>query len=191
MKQSDLKLQNVDFDLFGALEALDRKDYGYYDRLTEEQQKKFVPFMMLHWMSSIKKQGELSKYYVIAANEFVNKHFFNEYIQRHPKLIWYMLCVASPNSGVQFHQWIPHLNHKIGELKVAATKKEVAEYFKKISNANDKVINETSVEFVQLQNLRYRLAKLFPSMKLCDIEYLSTIVNEQDINDYEKENGNY
>ena len=35
MKDSDLKLQNVDFDLFAALDALDRKDYGYFDSLTE------------------------------------------------------------------------------------------------------------------------------------------------------------
>ena len=49
----DEKLEKQDFDLFEAITAIDKKDYGYYDRLTPEQQKKFVPFMMVHWISYI------------------------------------------------------------------------------------------------------------------------------------------
>jgi hypothetical protein len=190
MKDSDLKLQHVDFDLFGALDALDKKDYGYYDRLTEEQQKKFVPYMILHWISSIKKTGELGKYYVLATEEFANKHMFNEYIQRHPKLQWLMLCAVSPNTGKQFHQYIPHLNQRIGELKVAANKKEVAEYFKKIYNITDDVAKEASEEFIEIQHKRHRLAKLYPLMKIRDIEYLSSMVTDQELDEYEKQYGN-
>ena len=43
----DEKLEKQDFNLFEAIAAIDKKDYDYYDRLTPEQQKKFVPFMML------------------------------------------------------------------------------------------------------------------------------------------------
>lgn len=50
----DEKFEKIDFDLFEALAAIDRKDYGYYDRLTEEQQRKFSPYMMVRWMSSMK-----------------------------------------------------------------------------------------------------------------------------------------
>ena len=32
----DEKFENTDLDLFEVLAALDKKDYGYYDRLTEE-----------------------------------------------------------------------------------------------------------------------------------------------------------
>lgn len=191
MKADDLKLQHIDFDLFAALDAIDKKDYGYYDRLTDEQKKKFIPYMMLHWVSSIKKQGELSKYYVIATNEFANVNMFNENIQRHPKLQWLMLCVASPSMGKQFHQYIPHLNAKIGELKVAATKKEVSEYFKKVYDITDKLANETSEEFIAIQKKRYRLAKLFPIMKISDIEYLSSIITDQELYEYEEHHGNH
>jgi hypothetical protein len=58
----DEKFQNIDFDLFEALSALDRKDYGYLDRLTEEQQKKFVPYMMTHWMSAVKGGSDIQGY---------------------------------------------------------------------------------------------------------------------------------
>ncbi len=47
---TDEKFEKQDFNLFEAIAAIDKKDYGYYDRLTPEQQRKFVPFMMLHWI---------------------------------------------------------------------------------------------------------------------------------------------
>ena len=50
----DEKFEKTDIDLFDVLAAMDKKDYGYYDKLTEEQKKKFVPYMMVLWMSCIK-----------------------------------------------------------------------------------------------------------------------------------------
>jgi len=47
----DEKFENVDFDLFKAIDAIDRKDYGWWDTLTEEQTKKFSAYMLLHWIS--------------------------------------------------------------------------------------------------------------------------------------------
>ena len=190
MKDSDLKLQNIDLDLFSVLEALDKKDYGYYDRLTEEQQKKFVPFMMLHWMSSIKKQGEVGNYYVLATEELANKHIFNEYVQRHPKLQWLMLCSISPNMGKQFHQWIPHLSNKISELKTASKSKDYADYLSKVYNTADTVtIRDISDELSAEQNKKYRLAQLFPSMKLADIDLLAKHVTDKELLEYERECG--
>lgn len=190
MKDSDLKLQNVDFDLFAALEALDRKDYGYFDSLTEEQQKKFVPYMMLHWVSSIKKQGEVGKYYVLATEELANKHIFNEYVQRHPKLQWLMLCSISPNMGKQFHQWIPQLSNKISELKTNSKSKDFSDYLSKIYNTADTVsIRELSTQLSTEQNKKYRLAQLFPSMKLIDIEILSKHVTDEELAEYEQQCG--
>lgn len=190
MKDSDLKLQNVDFDLFAALEALDRKDYGYFDKLTEEQQKKFVPYMMVHWVSSIKKQGEVGKYYVLATEEIANKHMFNEYIQHHPQLQWLMLCAVSPNMGKQFHQWIPQLSMKYGELKAAAPKKEYVSYFTKIyKDADTKTITEVADELASDQLIKYRLGRLFPSMKLIDIEMLSKQITNEELVEYERQCG--
>lgn len=190
MKDSDLKLQNVDFDLFAALEALDRKDYDYFDTLTEEQQKKFVAYMMLHWTSSIKKQGEIGKYYVLATEECANKHMFNEYVQRHPKLQWLMLCTVSPNMGKQFHQWIPQLSNKIGELKVGSKPKDFSDYLSKVYNTADTItLRELSNELSADQNKKYRLAQLFPSMKLIDIDILSKHVTDKELTEYEQQCG--
>ena len=187
----DEKFQDQDFDLFDALAALDKKDYGYYDRLTPEQQKKFVPFMMTHWMSAIKGSEGLSRYYVMSTSEYANKHLFNENVQKHPKLQWLMLCAASPGLGKQFHQWIPNISPSVTKLKSPAKIKEIKEYYKKIypkANASD--IEEVSEAFVENHKKKCHLAALFPNLKIEDIELLSNVITDKDIEQYERELGN-
>ena len=187
----DEKFEKQDFDLFEALNAIDNKDYGYFDRLTPEQQKKFVPFMMLHWMSAIKANEGLSRYYVMSAAEYANKYMFNENVQKHPKLQWLMLCSASPGLGKQFHQWIPHIKTNVSKLKETAKVKDVKEYFKKVyPKTSDSDLTELSQAFVENQKRRMYLAERFPNMKYDEIELLSDLVTDQDIKQYEQDLGN-
>jgi hypothetical protein len=187
----DEKFQNIDFDLFTALEALDKKKYEYYDNLTEEQKKKFVPYMLTHWMSQVKSNSDVQSYYIQSVNYHTNLNLFNENVQKHPKLQWLMLCASSPNLGKQFHQWIPHLSERIGKLRDKAKEKEVSEYFKKVySKANEKDIKQISKIFTEEQNKKFYLAEQFPNLKLDDLETLSKIVSEDDITRYEADKGN-
>ena len=105
---TDEKFEKVDFDLFEALAAIDRKDYGYYDRLTEEQQKKFSPYMMVRWMSNMKGSAALQQYHVLSVNEFANTHLFSEFVSKHPKLQWLLLTTVSPNMGKHRHEWMAY-----------------------------------------------------------------------------------
>jgi hypothetical protein len=187
----DEKFEQQDFDLFDALNALDKKDYGYIDRLTEEQQKKFVPYMMTHWMSAIKASGDIQAYYLQSVDYHANKHLFNEYVQKHPKLQWYMLCASSPGIGKQFHQWIPHLSNKVTLLKESPKAKDVKDYYTKIyPKASASNLNAISEAFVEEHKKKVYLAKLYPDLKQTDIELLSQLVTDDDIKQYEKDRGN-
>lgn len=188
---SEEKFEKVDFDLFKAIEAIDKKDYNYFNSLTEEQKKKFVPYMMLHWISTVKGNSTLSAYYLLTSDMVANKHMFNEKVQHHPELQWLMMCASSPGLGKQFHQWIPHLSNKLGELRDKAKVKDVQDYFEKIYKGVDSsVIKECASEYATQQNHKYRLAKLYPNMKLADIELLSNYVSNDDLNEYDKQSGN-
>lgn len=190
-KDKDNSFENIDFDLFEALTALDKKDYSYYDRLTSEQQRKFVPYMMILWMSAVKGSPELSGYYLMNTDYTANKYFFNENIMKHPKLQWLMLCASSPGLGKQFHQWIPHIKERVSRLQETAKTKDIKEYYKKIySKASEKDITELSGLFVEQQKRKVYLAEKFPSLKISDIEVLNDLVTDQEIQDYEKESGN-
>ena len=188
---ADEKFDKQDFDLFDALTAIDKKDYSYYDRLTPEQQKKFVPFMMLHWVSAIKGSGDLQSYYLQSTDYHANKYMFNEAVQKHPKLQWLMLCAASPGIGKQFHQWIPHIRERVSKLKELPKTKEMKEYFKKIyPKSSDSDLTTISAVFVDTQKKKMYLADKFPELKFDEIELLSDIITDQDIAKYEEDSGN-
>jgi hypothetical protein len=188
---TDEKFEDTDLDIFKALEALDRKDYGYYSKLTEEQQKKFVPYMMTHWMSAIGATGMLGAYYTMSTDQNANKYLFNERVQQHPELQWLMLCASSPGMGKQFHQWIPHLNAKFGRLEVKATKKDAREYFEKVyKGASKEDIALITDAYVEEQNHQHRLSQLYPDMKIDDIKTLSKIITSEDLDQYEAQCGN-
>ena len=188
----DEKLENQDFNLFEALAALDKKDYGYYDRLTPEQQRKFEPFMLIKWLSYIKGSGDIAGYYVMSIEYNANKYLFNEYIyKKHTKLQWLMLCAASPGLGKQQRQWLPQIKERVSLLKNPAELKDIKEYFTKIyPKANTEDITEYSKEFVKGQKKKVHLAEIYPHLKIADIEVLSQTVTDEDITQYEKDRGN-
>lgn len=190
-KQFEDKFDKVDFDLFDALNALDKKDYGYYDRLSEEQKKKFVPFMLIHFLSSVKGNRDLQAYYVMSTNHHANKYLFNELVQKHPKLQWLMLVASSPGIGKQFHQYIPHIKDKVAKLREVAKTKDIEEYYKKIYNkADPNIIKKLTSEYMSQQKRKVYLAQKFPELKLEDVEVLNKIITNLEIQQYEHDSGN-
>ena len=188
---TDEKFTNQDFDLFKAIDAVDAKNYSWFSQLTDEQKRKFVPYMMVHWISSVKKTGMIGAYYVRSVDANANKYLFDDTITNHPELQWLMLCASSPGIGKQFHSWIPHMNVKVAQLKEPATKKDVKDYFGKVyAGLKPEVLEDIAVSYTASQRHAHTLSKMYPNMKREDIEQLSKIVSEQDIEEYERESGN-
>lgn len=186
---TDEKFEKIDFDLFEALAAIDRKDYGYYDRLTEEQKKKFAPFMIIKWISAIKSNAKLQSYYILATNVYANKYLFNENVMKHPKLQWLMLCSIGLGTK-QFHQWIPQLKESVSKLKEKPKLDEISDYYAKVYPKTDKqLIKEISQQFVQEYSRKQFIAQEYPSMKIDEIEVLSAITTDDDIKRYEEQKG--
>ena len=187
---ADEKFTDIDFPLFDALAALDKKDYEFFDRLTVEQQKGFSPFMLVHWLSAVTGVADLQRYYLQNTDIAANKHMFHETIIKHNKLQWLMLCAVSPGMGKQYHKWIPHIKRNYTLLIEEAKQKEVQDYFSKVyPSANKNVLAEISEEFTRIQKRKFKLAKLFPDLKVSDIETLNEVVSDEQIIEYEKNLG--
>lgn len=182
---------STEFDLFEALTALDKKDYGYYSRLTEEQKRKFVPFMLVQWLSAVKGNSELQQYYLSSTDYHANKYLFNENVQKHPELVWMMLCAASPGMGKQFHQWIPNISQSVSKLKTSPKLKDISDYYAKVyPNISKSDIKEVATAFMEEHKIKKYLAGIYPTLKLEDIETLSKFVTQDDIKEYERQLGN-
>ena len=113
-------------NIVNEMRMFDRKVRSFYDDLTEEERKKFSPFLMIRWGSAVEGSRELQEFYVIATNERLNKHFFNINTARHKKLQWLMATTVSPDLGTQRHSWI---SLKKKESGAGTKRKQLAEIF--------------------------------------------------------------
>ena len=189
--KAEEKLTNVDFDLFDALYALDKKDYGYYSRLSEEQKKKFVPYMLIQWLSNVKGSEELQRYYISSVDYYANKYLLHESVSKHPELVWLMLCAASPGIGKQYHQWIPNISTNISKLKTVPKSKDILDYYKKIYPKQDEsLLKELTEAFITENKKKKYIADIYPNLKIEDIETLSQMISDEDIKKYEEDRGN-
>lgn len=84
----------------------DAKNRTFYDELSDEEKKKFAPFLMIRWGSSVEGIADLQAYYLISCNERLNKQFFDISGSQHKKLQWLLATTVSPGIGRQYHKWI-------------------------------------------------------------------------------------
>jgi len=92
-------------DILGALDCGAKE---VWDELTAEQRKGIAFFLLNRYMSSVRTSNrELQEHFVLATNEYYNKHFYS--LSKHPKLLWQLLAICSHDSKkIMFHEWIGH-----------------------------------------------------------------------------------
>ena len=86
--------------------AVDRKDRAFYDSLTDEEKKKFSPYLMLRYGSCVEGSVDMQAWYLMSANERVNRNFFDVSTTQHKKLQWLMCTTISPDMETQRHYWL-------------------------------------------------------------------------------------
>lgn len=86
------------------LTAIDKKDHSWWDSLTDEQKQKFSSWLYMRYTSSVSRNPDFARYYLVSTNEKVNKNF--SALKNHPQLIYLLLTSASPGLGTVRHEWI-------------------------------------------------------------------------------------
>ena len=84
----------------------DAKDRGFYDSLSDDEKKKFSPFLMIRWGAAVEGDSDLQAYYLMSCNERLNKNFFDVNTTQHKKLQWLLATTVSPGMGKQYHKWL-------------------------------------------------------------------------------------
>jgi hypothetical protein len=95
-------------ELKEKLAAIDLNSKSLWDDVDDDQRKiiKNEFFILNRYISNAKTSNrEIKEHFVLAVNEYYNKHW-NE-LQKHPKLLWQLLCMCSHESKqIFFHEWI-------------------------------------------------------------------------------------
>lgn len=144
------------------LKQFDLKNREFFDELSEEEKKKFSPYLMIRWGASVEPNRALSKeenyllqtYYLQSTNNHLNKHFFSINTTKHKKMQWLMATTVSPDMGTQYHKWL------------AAKKKDTT---------NNKV--------------EKFLAEIYPQLRDDEIKLMAEINDRNDIKNLAREHG--
>lgn len=96
--ETSISLDNV-------LPAVDRKDVNWWETLKPGQQAKFPGWLYMRYSATVQGPADLSRYYLMAVNERVNKHF-SVLNKNHKKLQYLLMTSASPGMGKQYHPYM-------------------------------------------------------------------------------------
>lgn len=105
-------------DIKRELNAVDQKNYDFYDNLTDEERKVFSPYILMRYTASTQGDREIQEWFVEMTNEMVNKHHW-DLSKNHKALLWKLF--AATGAGVNCYH--PYL---------AAGKKEKANKIEKL-----------------------------------------------------------
>jgi hypothetical protein len=88
--------------LNNELAQLDLKNRDFYDELSDEEKKKFGPYIMLKYSANVEGDPDLQEWYLRVTNERVNKGFFD----LDKKAQWLACTTVSPGMGKFRHYWL-------------------------------------------------------------------------------------
>lgn len=110
MSDSGIKLA----DLFGAI---NRKDRDWWERLSDEQRKKFSSWLYSRYMSIVRHNNpDMHRYYVMAANKTLNCDL-SKLTKNHAKLIYLLMTTLANDFTKADHQYIPPLKKNKSDKK--------------------------------------------------------------------------
>jgi hypothetical protein len=105
-------------DIKRELNAVDQKNYDFYDNLPDDEKKAFAPFILMRYTASVQGDRDTQEWFLDMTNEMVNKHHWT-LSKNHKPLLW--KCFAAVGTGVNAYH--PYL---------AAGKKEKANKVEKL-----------------------------------------------------------
>jgi hypothetical protein len=95
-------------ELKEKLAAVDMNFRTLWDEMDADQRKalKNEYFILNRYISNVQSsKQEVQEHFVLTVNEYFNKNW--NILQKHPKLLWLLLCMCSyDKSTVFFHQWL-------------------------------------------------------------------------------------
>ena len=102
-------------ELKEKLAAVDMNFRTLWDEMDADQRKSLKNefFILNRYISSVQSsKREVQEHFVLTVNEYFNKNW--NILQKHPKLMWMLLCMCSYNGNtVFFHQWLGLSGHPI------------------------------------------------------------------------------
>lgn len=103
-------------DIKRELNAVDRKNYSFYDNLTDEEKKAFSPYILMRYTSNVQGDSDIQEWFLETTNEFVNK---NHWIlsKNHKPLLWKLFAATGVGSPIYHPYMAAGKKEKINKIE--------------------------------------------------------------------------
>jgi len=91
-------------DIKRELNAVDQKNYNFYDNLTPEEKKTFSPYILMRYTASVQGDRDTQEWFVEMTNEMVNKNHW-DLSKNHKALLW-KLFAATGTGATAYHPYL-------------------------------------------------------------------------------------
>ena len=106
-------------DIFSVLNQISMKKRNYYEGLSEEEQKAFMPLIVMRWLSGTRNARQ-----VVFLNELVNPSVFS--LHKHKQFLYYLMTVCTTGNGQRYF-WNKTLSKR--SSKTPTSIKTICEFF--------------------------------------------------------------
>jgi hypothetical protein len=137
-------------DIKRELEAVDLRNYDFYDNLTDDEKKAFSPFVLMRFTSNVQGDRELQEWFVEMTNELVNKDHWT-LSKNHKALLWKLFA----GTGIGMKSYHPYL---------AAGKKEKVNKIEKLIAELNPAMKLTEVKLLAKMMDKKDVEELFDSL---------------------------
>ena len=91
-------------DIKRELNAVDQKNYDFYENLTDEEKKAFSPYILMRYTASVQGDRDIQEWFIERTNECVNKNHW-DLSKNHKELLWKLF--AATGAGVNcYHPYL-------------------------------------------------------------------------------------
>ena len=91
-------------DIKRELEAVDLRNYDFYDNLSDQEKKEFSPYVLMRYVSNVQGETNIQEWFLETTNELVNKDHW-VLSKNHKGLLWKLF--AGCGAGVK--TYLPYL----------------------------------------------------------------------------------
>jgi hypothetical protein len=91
-------------DIKRELNAVDLKNYNFYDNLTDEEKKAFSPYILMRYTANVQGDRDTQEWFLEMTNEMVNKNHWT-LSKNHKPLLW-KLFAGVGTGATAFHPYL-------------------------------------------------------------------------------------
>lgn len=86
------------------LNAVDQRNYDFFDKLPDDQKKEFSPYILMRYVSNVQGDRDTAEWFIERTNEFVNKNHWS-LSKNHKALLWKLF--AGCGTGINcYHPYL-------------------------------------------------------------------------------------